>query len=313
MRRCLALRLLCALLLSLICCAAPVRPFSFNPRRLQTQAVQLHASLVALQRQRGGRSLRVAVVGDSLLRQQTNLLCLALEQRRVPGPALLKHLSGGYRQPHTCAGLNITVAFAPADCGNTEALDGVLRAVNATSAADAPTRFDVLYYDAGLHFLHLGRTRNMGCFVPTERNIKRMVDSLLRAARERLGAHRTVLFTAHAVCTERWDGDYAAAIALHRRDPDALKMQCMLHVHGLAHAAAENACARATFNNDGVRYVNALVVNATRAAAPDVRVIDGYALTRDACWASKEGDGRHYPALLPDEVARLLEQLRDVP
>lgn len=309
------LQVLCCLLLLVACCGGGPAPERMHAAVLPSQetALLLHASFVQLQRERSGSRLSVAIVGDSLLRQQFDVLCAALTTPAMP--AANNSTSG-----RVCSALNVTLVYAPSTCGGMKALDTVLRHTNGS-------RLDVLYFDAGLHLLHLGSARPFESIVPTPENMYTMVHTLLTAARNRLGVRQTILFQSHAICTSLFIGDYARAVAsLTSDDPDRLANECMRNVKeekryitvamkprvvkGITLSEAATVCRRALFTSDGVRYINALVTNATLAFEPAADLIDGFKITNNACWASKPGDGRHYPALLPAEARLLIEKLR---
>ena len=124
--------------------------------------------------------------------------------------------------------------------------------------------------------------------------------------------------TAHAICEDRYNSDYARLVAQLRRDPRGFAVSCVRDLrHKMPMGMDDEVramCLDATFTRDGVARLNARLVGLLRARAaasdsnvPRVAVVDAFALTDGRC--NLTSDGRHYPAVALAEVRALLGHL----
>lgn len=114
--------------------------------------------------------------------------------------------------------------------------------------------------------------------------------TLAMATRARV---RTVWFLANSVCTQRYDGAYAAAA-------EAAASGANLSAVAAAVGETRAHVASTQLDRFGALSLNRRALRVIRRHYPHTLVVDGFAATDYACERSDEGDGRHFahaPAL----------------
>lgn len=76
--------------------------------------------------------------------------------------------------------------------------------------------------------------------------------------------------------------------------------------HSFSGAEIQDFCEKALFTNESTWQLSQRIKAWARQHPRDVTVMDAFEITRDQCWATRLGDGRHYVPLVPVELREIL-------
>eukprot|EP00966_Prymnesium_polylepis_P328152 7383959-Prymnesium_polylepis.1 len=134
-------------------------------------------------------------------------------------------------------------------------------------------------------------------------HLEHWLESDLAGYRVRLGLGATlVLATPTSICTDKFYGPYAKWQALHASSRLAPCVEWASHRPNVSVSEATQVCERFTFTEVGAASLTDRFLAAAQRV-PGVIVLDVHHLTAGRC--NDTHDGRHYPSLLPREVAEL--------
>jgi len=252
-------------------------------------------------------TVAVAMLGDSTMRTQMLELCAKLGYRyRVDGKMVR---SWSYGDPHrgnlaSCEspqGQVPRIVFAlHAPGGSIPSFSNTWEARVRRLEHDAQVdRFDVVYFgSSGLHTLHLLPAREW------ENARAEALEADVEAAALGIAAAGScpIFYTTHWVCERKFHGTWGDTVERAGADPEFFEKQCRAAGH-----EASALCAGSAMTGAG----SAAVAARERAAIArtEAASIDVHTMTRDQCWATRDGDGRHYPPLLHLQNAALLQEV----
>lgn len=249
------------------------------------------------------------MLGDSTMREQHKALCeMAGEslQTRDYKPGVVKVCNGmaGLR-PFTA----VFYGFHEASFTTPELLESFHAAV--------PARPSAIYFNGGLHLLHLMPARKWDEYEQW-RHAEQLFATFLDTA-STYGAE-LVFMTSHAICEDKFRGAWAVEMFELRQDPaDASATRTCAEwltiAKGLSVQAATEECEEGTFTLAGTRALDARLRRtwgdwlAGRGGKQQVKAacVDSFALTEGQCALTE--DGRHYAPLVPSEVLTLWQAL----
>ena len=164
-----------------------------------------------------------------------------------------------------------------------------------------------------MHYMQLLPVHGMGVrlsYTSFEDNLRRKVMAIRNAT------DYPIFHTMNYVCDERYAGKWANTI----RDPAKFeaknKIECSKYAqeqgasqhpaNGSAYRSVE-VCWQFRFTAAGSHIVVAKEQRMMEAASPPLRrIVDRFNTSRGQCWATDEGDGRHYLPLLPYAIKTAL-------
>jgi hypothetical protein len=198
---------------------------------------------------------------------------------------------------------------------------------------------DMLYFDGGMHFLHMMPYR-VWVEYPQWLNYEAILNSFLQHPIVR-GVPKLAFMTSHWICEEKYVGDYAQVINVIQHDPDEAVQSCTEYItdkfatkeskgndataaasmHTLTSSA--DAAAVASFDggpkqqckdsflvSDGIKKLNDRAVSAIKQQSKQVGVVDCFTITKDQCEYTDSGDGRHYDDLVYKELSQFWETVQ---
>lgn len=245
---------------------------------------------------------RIAWIGDSTTRNTIHFLCDILGGKNATHPHSPDCLSPDGRVEI------IGKSFGgPADPWDMRTAGALLDALtNRSLAGREGAPFDAVYFGTTLlhamQLLPLLEFRGRKDF-----NLSGDVAAAVKQMRAR-GAC-PVLHTVNWICDRRFFGEKGAIAQGVRASARAA------HNHFGPLCEARNRsrsdtrmCTALSFTARGSEYAAQLERAAVKALANPIDIVDAHAITREQCWAAK--DGRHYTPLLPMKIALLVEALR---
>jgi hypothetical protein len=170
---------------------------------------------------------------------------------------------------------------------------------------------DVVYFNGGLHYLHLiphrqwdnNLNNNRGYY--NWKNAEQLINNFVNKNKQ----YRLIYMTSHSICDEKYNGSYKKAIQAIQQDATTFAKRCAVWLQK-AHDRLSNTmedCTIGTFNRVGVQHLNSRILS---SLGDDVGIVDAFALTDNKCNFTK--DGRHYSESIVDaELAELLQIIKE--
>ena len=166
---------------------------------------------------------------------------------------------------------------------------------------------------SGLHFLHIGEARTSFSLhsVDTVRHAPAHLHAFVTATQQAAPQALIVLMTNHAICDEKYRGEYRQWVHLARTNPSVFCADYLRVGRELGDERTTSECLHSLLANEGVESLNERLTQAlgergisTQHAGPVI--LDAFAITRDQCAYTDDKDGRHYLPLVPTELLTLL-------
>jgi hypothetical protein len=174
-------------------------------------------------------------------------------------------------------------------------LNVLKRAVPGMNKTDS---FDIVVFGATtLHLLHVGPHRPFEfpkLAFGLEENIHKA------AADIRDQGSLAVFITVHSICDTLFQGLYKDWIHSGNVTVDSSKV-----CESFPNDRQRRICEAFTLTEQGSKAAAMVERRALDSIANPPAVLDAFNITKGACWASVEGDGRHYIPLLPLQIQRL--------
>ena len=166
---------------------------------------------------------------------------------------------------------------------------------------------DVVYFNGGLHYLHLLPFRKWG--IINSWNIARgfqlwlnaetIVNKFVNETRESIPLNAKIIYmTSHSICDKKYTGDYAKAVSEIKNDPELFAQPCVDFLTSqfkIQKTKSVQYCMNATFNRRGIKLLNERIIN---SLDKNVYILDAFNLSDNQCNHTKIGDGRHYDAYI---------------
>jgi len=165
---------------------------------------------------------------------------------------------------------------------------------------------DVVYFNGGLHYLHLLPFRKWLMFQKWI-NAETIVHNFVNETREFLPRKAKLIYmTSHSICDKKYIGDYAKAVSEIKNDPVLFAQSCVEFLERkfkIQKTKGVQYCMDATFNHRGIKLLNERIV---KSLDKNVYILDAFNLTDNQCKHTKIGDGRHYDAYIVQKELRNL-------
>ena len=165
---------------------------------------------------------------------------------------------------------------------------------------------DVVYFNGGLHYLHLIPYRNWGVF-GLWLNAETIVNKFVNETGEFIPHNAKIIYmTSHSICDKKYTGDYAKAVSEIKNDPELFAQSCAEFITShfkIQKTKRVQYCMNGTFNRRGIKLLNERIINSLEK---NVYILDAFNLTDNQCNHTRIGDGRHYDAYI---VQRELQNL----
>lgn len=277
-----------------------------------------------------GEQLRVFLTGDSLTRQQTSWLLTTLQamEDREQQQGLLDLTS--YQDTNFAFDSDkMRLQHVPLPCGFFNTTDCKSCDFDRFLGALTESKPTVVVFNLALHLMHLVPARRFGC-LGQNLYLEQGMDAFLRHLKDAFDpAPALVFMTSNSMCENWLVRDYGR---VHARwdagDPQVME-DCVAQSRGVLerqiaagiipgdHVSDERlseACKLSYFSDDAVRHLNERATGAVNQAAEwypgPLRILNGYEITHNQCWATL--DGRHYPPLAVVQATRLLHLMMEL-
>mmetsp|Transcript_31733 Transcript_31733/g.109096 ORF Transcript_31733/g.109096 Transcript_31733/m.109096 type:complete len:368 (+) Transcript_31733:48-1151(+) len=283
--------------------------------------------------------LAIALIGDSTLRLQYLDLCTrtcarverAYEARKVVAACAAIIACGEFQ-------VALKVYYAPYQIFTKGKAGRAFSAQYYFGKALSGVDIDFAYCNVGLHLLHLEpaltwslQKFHMMAHFPDY--LAHHIADIRRGLRRKDGSPaRIIWMTTHSICNSRYFGDYAAitenSTSSDARLADFAVEPCLawMETHEADYEARYGQpmargrrrrrvfCRNTMLTHAGTLHLfHATTKVLAYAEHRNVSVVDAFALTDGQCWATPDGDGRHYPQLVLDELRALFLTILEAP
>eukprot|EP00521_Asterionellopsis_glacialis_P009051 CAMPEP_0195282052 /NCGR_PEP_ID=MMETSP0707-20130614/1102_1 /TAXON_ID=33640 /ORGANISM="Asterionellopsis glacialis, Strain CCMP134" /LENGTH=358 /DNA_ID=CAMNT_0040341003 /DNA_START=80 /DNA_END=1156 /DNA_ORIENTATION=+ len=169
----------------------------------------------------------------------------------------------------------------------------------------------VIYFNGGLHLLHLYPYYGFRLLWPVYKNIERHAIQFVRNAKLLAPDAVVVYMNSHDICEDKYKAGWATAVRNLKNNPMSVANPCAEHLkrkYNVKRRFATKACLNSTFTSDGVRNLNGRIERAIASVVQKdnigkVGCVDAFAITEGRC--EDTIDGRHYQRRVPQELNSL--------
>eukprot|EP00903_Cladosiphon_okamuranus_P006918 g6733.t1 len=177
-----------------------------------------------------------------------------------------------------------------------------------------------MYFGCGMHLLHLYPVQFPTMMEQALRSWERyefLLSDNIQAWRKLNPGIKLVYMSTHTIDESKYFGKWGDTLQGYKaRDPTylescKLKFESTLPKESRLRENLEEACIDTVFGARGVQLLNERGLSVMKETG--VPVVPAHMLVEGQQWATPEGDGRHYPYLIPMELFWLLNTLEDLP
>ena len=173
------------------------------------------------------------------------------------------------------------------------------------------TEPDVIYFNGGLHDLHLMPYRSwneVGNGYKNWKNAEDIVGKFVKRIKHQTNA-LIVFMTAHSICDRKFNDDYKIAFDDIAKNETLISQNCakwLVNAYSLTLWDATHECIDGVFTRNGIKKLNARILN---VLPKEVRVVNAFKITDSQCNHTR--DARHYDSfIINKELKELFRVIR---
>lgn len=251
---------------------------------------------------------RVAMVGDSTMRMQTDGLFALISSMRT-SDGKLRCSCTTYREPCLC--------FNSGEGSN----DTIVLRIDYYKEADhcfaTKVEADFVYFGCGLHILHHHPSRpvsevRLQRWTQYEKNLENAVKAYRSSVKPRSTYLGEAFMSTHSMLLEKLEDPMHGDILQFMQRDSLTLAACYSKVEEVAtsldqtelEVPAKDICTRGYFADECIVDLNKR--GKAAMARLGVPVVPAYEITVNQAWATEQKDGRHYHSLVPQELAHFL-------
>mmetsp|Transcript_11849 Transcript_11849/g.34224 ORF Transcript_11849/g.34224 Transcript_11849/m.34224 type:complete len:343 (+) Transcript_11849:168-1196(+) len=273
------------------------------------------------------KTTTIAMLGDSTTRNQLSLLCdlILTEASEVDRLRTLKCIiSGGFESGDnssacTCRGKSWITGGNIVAAGHfykspmfAAAVPEALMDLRQRLGLGREEPFDVVYFGStAMHFLTLVPARPLTLAPDHSLAPLHFEENLQRLVKEARASSRCTIFqSVNHVCHQAFRANYQKIVEAANFNKSYWKSCQAATRHFVDPELAAEACWQFQFTSQGSHVAAAIerkvVMPYVQDTSTPMHIVDRFTHTKDRCWATRPGDGRHYYPLLPFALKEFL-------